>query len=328
MGRPLAGDVKTSGAGKDRGIVVGGAVVQQHQLARAHGDVPDPQVGTGVPGDAAAAPARSAQYLLHGAGDQARITGESLLLAGIGQQAQGAHADRHHGRLVAGEQQGHRQHRDLVITEVVGAQPGDEVVTRLLALAGHQLPAIDEQVTQPLLGTGPVTYIADGLAPGAELVTVGIRHAEQLADDLDGQGQGQGLVQVRGRPVLGQVAEQARGQLFHPGPERAHAPGREMRLQERAQAGIVGLFSVEVAHRPAEQRRLPQARGLGGIGVGPAEPVIRQQAAYLLVAGDQPGLVAYPGADPVDHALLLQLAQQWRYLQRMSLLERQLNRHV
>ena len=157
---------------------------------------------------------------------------ESPLLAGIGQQAQGAHADRHHRRFMAGEQQGHRQHRDLVITEVVSAQPGDEILTRLLALARHQLLAIAEQLTQPLLGTDPVTHIADGLAPGSELVTVGIRHAEQLADDLDGQGQGQRLVKVRGRPMLGQVAEQARGQLFHPGPERAHPPGGEMRLQQ------------------------------------------------------------------------------------------------
>jgi len=37
MGRPFAGDVEAIGAGKDRGIVVGGARVQQHQVARVHG---------------------------------------------------------------------------------------------------------------------------------------------------------------------------------------------------------------------------------------------------------------------------------------------------
>jgi hypothetical protein len=62
--------------------------------------------------------------------------------------------------------------------------------------------------------------------------------------------------------------------------------------------------------------------------VGPAEPAIGQQAAYILVAGNQPRLVAYPGADPVDHAILLQLAQQRRYMEWMSLLKGQLNRHV
>jgi hypothetical protein len=30
----------------------------------------------------------------------------------------------------------------------------------------------------------------------------------------------------------------------------------------------------------------------------------------------------------VHHAILLQLAQQWRYIQRMSLLKGQLNRHL
>ena len=53
-----------------------------------------------------------------------------------------------------------------------------------------------------------------------------------------------------------------------------------------------------------------------------AEPVIREQAAYLLIAGNQPRLIARHGADPVDHAILQQLAEQRRYLQRMSLLKR------
>ena len=101
---------------------------------------------------------------------------------------------------MAGEQQAHRQHRDLVITEVPSAQPGDEAITWLLALAGRQLLSVAEQLAQPVLGPGPVTHITDGLAPGAELRTVGIRHAEQLADDLDGQRQRQRLVRSAGGP--------------------------------------------------------------------------------------------------------------------------------
>jgi len=41
-----------------------------------------------------------------------------------------------------------------------------------------------------------------------------------------------------------------------------------------------------------------------------------------------PRLVTHRGADPVDHAIVLQLAQQRCYLQRMSLLEWKLNRHA
>ena len=44
-----------------------------------------------------------------------------------------------------------------------------------------------------------------------------------------------------------------------------------------------------------------------------AKPFIGQQAAYLLIAGNQPRQVAHRSPDPVDHAILLQLAQQRRY---------------
>ena len=45
-----------------------------------------------------------------------------------------------------------------------------------------------------------------------------------------------------------------------------------------------------------------------------AEPFIGQQAAYLLIAGNQPRLITRHGANPVDHAISLQLAEQRRYL--------------
>jgi hypothetical protein len=62
--------------------------------------------------------------------------------------------------------------------------------------------------------------------------------------------------------------------------------------------------------------------------VGAAKPVIDQQTAYLLMAGNQPGLITHSGPDLVDHAILLQLAEQWRYIQRMSLVKGQLNLYV
>ena len=79
---------------------------------------------------------------------------------------------------------------------------------------------------------------------------------------------------------------------------------------------------------PPNNADSPKRAALAGSRVGPAEPFIRQQAAYLLVAGNQPRPVACCGADPVDHAILLQLAQQRRYMEWMSLLKGQLNRHV
>jgi hypothetical protein len=70
-----------------------------------------------------------------------------------------------------------------------------------------------------------VADVASLFAPGAELVTVGVRHTEQLADDLDGQRQRQRLVQVRRRSLPGQVIEQGCSQFFHAGLERAHSLG-------------------------------------------------------------------------------------------------------
>jgi hypothetical protein len=55
--------------------------------------------------------------------------------------------------------------------------------------------------------------------------------------------------------------------------------------------------------------------------MGAAEPLIGQQTAYLLIAGNQPRLVAYRSPDPVDYAILLQLAEHRRNIQRMGVLK-------
>ena len=65
-----------------------------------------------------------------------------------------------------------------------------------------------------------------------------------------------------------------------------------------------------------------------GVGVRTAETIVGQQLAYLVIAGHQPGQVAYSGTDLMDHAFALKLAQQWRYVQRVDLFEGQLNRHT
>ena len=59
-----------------------------------------------------------------------------------------------------------------------------------------------------------------------------------------------------------------------------------------------------------------------------AKPLIGQQAAYLLIAGNQPRQVTHRSPDPVDHAIMLQLAEQRCDIQRMILFKGQLNRHA
>jgi hypothetical protein len=135
---PVAGDVEATGAGEDRGIVVGGAVFEQHQLAGIHGDLPDTQACPTVAEDGNAAAARRAQDLLDRGGHLVWVRRQRPLLGRIGQQAQDTHIDGHHRRLMAREQQVHRERRDLAVVETSGAQPGDDVVPWLRALADWQ----------------------------------------------------------------------------------------------------------------------------------------------------------------------------------------------
>nr|BFE80596.1 hypothetical protein GCM10020093_031970 [Planobispora longispora] len=95
-------------------------------------------------------------------------------------------------------------------------------------------------------------------------------------------------------------------------PRSARMRRGEVRLQQRAHPPMVGLLGVEVTQRAAEQRRLSRAGGALGFAVGAAETVVVQQTAHLLVSGHQPGRVAERGADGVDGAAGLQVAQQSR----------------
>jgi hypothetical protein len=60
--------------------------------------------------------------------------------------------------------------------------------------------------------------------------------------------------------------------------------------------------------------------------MGPPEPVVVEQPPNLWVTRDQPRWIAHLGSHTVDSALSLQLVQPRRDLQRMCLLERQLQR--
>jgi hypothetical protein len=59
--------------------------------------------------------------------------------------------------------------------------------------------------------------------------------------------------------------------------------------------------------------------------VRPAEAVVIEQFAHLGVTGDQPGLIAYRGSNPMDGTGGPYRAQFTSRSQRMRLRERQLN---
>jgi hypothetical protein len=94
-------------------------------------------------------------------------------------------------------------------------------------------------------------------------------------------------------------------------------------LDERPHPGVVGVLGGEVADRAAEQGRLAGAGRRLRCRVGAAEPVVVQEPPHVVVAGDQPRLVADRGADAMDRPLRLQPAQVGRVLQGVRLPERQ-----
>jgi hypothetical protein len=85
---------------------------------------------------------------------------------------------------------------------------------------------------------------------------------------------------------------------------------------------MVGLLGVEVPERTAEHGRFAGAGGPFGLAVGPAEPVVVQESAYLLITGHQPSRISDGGADGVDGPLCLQPTQQGRGLHRIGLRKR------
>src|SRR6266496_4319670 len=94
---------------------------------------------------------------------------------------------------------------------------------------------------------------------------------------------------------------------------------------ERARSRMSAAACVQARNRVRSSYGTPSSSQITGVGVGAAEAVVGQQQPDLLVAGDQPGVVADRGADPVDRAVSLQPAQRRCDLQRIWLLERQLD---
>lgn len=126
--------------------------------------------------------------LLDGFRHERGIVHECLPPFGLGEQQEGAGADGDDGGFVPGEQQRHRHGGRILVGDALGcAEPGDHVVAGFVVFAGDEVLAVAEQLAEPVFGFGAVASVAGGLGPCAELVTVLIRHAEQLADHQDRQ---------------------------------------------------------------------------------------------------------------------------------------------
>lgn len=102
-----------------------------------------------------------------------------------------------------------------------------------------------------------------------------------------GRGKGQRGLEVHRWGLRGSLVQQLRDHGHDTGVQRPHVLRREVWLEQRTRPGAVGLLGVEVAQRPTEQRRLSGTCRGARVGVGAAEPVVGQQAAYLGVSRDR-----------------------------------------
>jgi hypothetical protein len=122
-----AGDVETIGIGERGGVAVSDNTVQQHRVSSADGHTGQLDVVFGVAGQAATAGSRHPQDLFNRALDQVGIPPEGVVLAGVGEQQQGAVVDARHGGFVAGEQQRGGQPGDALVAETEVGLRGDQI---------------------------------------------------------------------------------------------------------------------------------------------------------------------------------------------------------
>ncbi|MDP9609496.1 hypothetical protein JOF35_001773 [Streptomyces demainii] len=147
--------------------------------------------------------------------------------------------------------------------------------------------------------------------PVPEVVLVLARHPEQIADRVDGEGEGELVDEVRLPPLLEGVDEPI-GEDLDPGSERGH-PARGERLRHQPpQPGVVRGIDIE---QMCHQLRAPFAGDADlALGVGRravplgvlGEPGVGQRLPGIGVTGHQPGVDTAGQRGPVDRGVLAQ----------------------
>lgn len=177
----------------------------------------------------------------------------------------------------------------------LGRQRGALAVDEVGEVAAHLLHRPGDAAPRP-------AAVTDHHArPVPEVVLVLAGDAEQVADGVDGQGEGELVDQVGGAGG-GEPVDEAVGQLLHPGRELGHPPGCERLADQSAQPGVVGRVDVQ---QMGHQLGLPLPRNAGlALGVRGlvvvrrvlGQPRVGEGLLGVGVPGDQPGL--HPAGQP------------------------------
>jgi hypothetical protein len=249
-----------------------------------------------------------AQCLLDGAVDQGHVGAQGGQLVGVGEQGVDGVGDEVDRRLVARDQQDEGHAAQLLRGEPVAVLSGGADQVAQQVVAGARAALVLDEFGEVLGEAREGVVLALGARRGdrlrgdlAELRAVHLGHAEQFADDGDGQRVGEGVHEV-GAPLREHRVEQFVGDLLDPRAQFLHPAHRERACDQAPQAGVLG--------RVGDQQILPDqilveeghpdpAAVLGESGVG-------ERRAGLLVPDDEPGLVVRVGflkPHPVHRAL-------------------------
>ncbi len=208
------------------------------------------------------------------------------------------------GGLEAGDQEQDEVAQQLLAGDPVrgvGGDPGqvaDQVAGRPGQPLGDQLREVGVQFVRGGIGRGQFAEVLDQLQGDGEVrgeapeaVAVGDGDAEQFADHLDREPEGEGVHEVDGRTVgapVVQLVEQPGDRRRDRRAQGRDPPGVEGRGDERADPAVVGGVALE--DRVAEQHDRgvdQQVRVVGGEGPG----VLHGEGgiAQHLVGGGVPG---------------------------------------
>ncbi len=243
--RRLSSDVERLGVGVHRRVTVGDRQRRSNERAFRKQDTLVLDVDARDPAGAAHRTEVTHRFF-HRTGSEFGLIGQELPLIGVvGEQCDRA------AELVArgvgtAHDHGLNHHHEFVLAQLVagflgGDEAGDQVVSRLVASVGDQLPGVflefglglDDSLG--LLGGVRIEDSQDVLGPDAERLPVALGGSEEFADDRD---------RVRIAHIGHQVAsaglrdliEQVVENLAHEGSESVGRSGSERRRDEPAQA--------------------------------------------------------------------------------------------
>src|SRR5215217_8468284 len=177
-------------------------------------------------------------------------------LVWVGQQGDDPVTDEVHSSHVPSEEHEEDRREDLLLVEHVAVllsvdQTADHVVGWCPAFALEQVLEVVDELPEPrpdlLVHPAPVDA-EEVFRPSSDRLTVLPRDAEHIADDRDRERVGERLDQIHPPvghrlPALGGLTpglvEEVIHDLLDAPPQRLHAPSREARLDELAQASVV-----------------------------------------------------------------------------------------